>query len=234
MRWFVRGFGYMKKNKTLLRLLFILMLCAGIIIYYGLERTTQQPIYELIADACVAAYPEEYARKFIMGGGLLLNEKGGFGISRGMKTIDMLLRQYIHEDDAFLDLGSGDGRIVLLAAQYAHSATGIEYDRTLCEISNKALGILDVQKVIDSKSVTFLQGDFFDHSISDYDVIYLSFGSVDNTKVYEKVVEEMQVGKILILYWCPRDIPLEDIFVLVDQATDESTGKIIRVYRKKA
>src|SRR5712664_3261784 len=48
------------------------------------------------------------------------------------------LQAYVRPDTRFLDLGSGDGRVVFMAALLGARATGIEYDREMHRIALKA------------------------------------------------------------------------------------------------
>ena len=100
-------------------------------------------------------------------------------------------QRYVTSDVRFLDLGSGDGRIVFLA-------TGIEYDEELVEVSLRALEALE--DVVDSQRVRIVQGDFFKSSWSDYDVIYyFDQGSFAQDRVREKLRRELDPGAVLLV-----------------------------------
>lgn len=71
------------------------------------------------------------------------------------------LEKYKH----FLDLGSGDGRVVLVASLFT-KATGIEADKELFDKSlefNKKLGL----------NAEFIKGDFINLDLSSYDFLYI-------------------------------------------------------------
>ncbi|MFH1591325.1 MAG: hypothetical protein ABIC95_05360 [archaeon] len=79
----------------------------------------------------------------------------------------------LHLDDyeRFLDLGSGDGRAVMVAGLFT-SAEGVEYDKWLHEVSTDIKSKL--KKSPAAKRVTFHNKDFLTHDISPYDFIFLA------------------------------------------------------------
>jgi SAM-dependent methyltransferase len=82
--------------------------------------------------------------------------------------VDALLRLAdVSAGDLVYDLGSGDGRIILAAAQtFQARSVGIEWDKSLCDGVNleiEKLGLEDRTKVI--------QGDIFDQDVSSATVV---------------------------------------------------------------
>src|SRR5882672_2810510 len=74
----------------------------------------------------------------------------------------MLTLARVTKDDVVYDLGSGDGRIVVLAAQkYGARGVGIEIDHGLVEISRH----IAHDGEVDDK-VSFIEGDLFTTDIS--------------------------------------------------------------------
>jgi predicted RNA methylase len=74
----------------------------------------------------------------------------------------MLTLARVTKDDVVYDLGSGDGRIVVLAAQkYGARGVGIEIERRLVEISRTVAREGEV-----ADRVTFIEGDLFTADIS--------------------------------------------------------------------
>src|SRR3954468_7066283 len=74
-------------------------------------------------------------------------------------------------DEKMFDLGSGDGRIVIMAAQkYGADATGIELDGTLVKQSEKRIRKLGL-----SPRARILEGDLLkqDYSSADLITVYL-------------------------------------------------------------
>lgn len=90
-------------------------------------------------------------------------EKGFWGTAHLDDVYEWCTRIGLDGKDTFIDLGSGDGRVVLVAGLFTH-ATGIEYDEALHELAEKArseLGVADA---------TFIKGDYTQHDLSAYDV----------------------------------------------------------------
>ena len=84
----------------------------------------------------------------------------------------MLTLANVTSTDVVYDLGSGDGRVVLLAAQkYGARGVGVELDPKLVSIARDVAIEAEVQD-----RVTFVQGDLFEADISRASVvaIYLS------------------------------------------------------------
>ena len=81
----------------------------------------------------------------------------------------MLKLARVTPDDVVYDLGSGDGRIVVLAAQkYGARGVGIELDARLVVISRQVAREGEV-----ADRVTFEQGDLFAADISKATVVTL-------------------------------------------------------------
>src|ERR1700746_880847 len=87
-----------------------------------------------------------------------------------MPVADAMLRlARVTPRDVVYDLGSGDGRIVILAAQkYGARAVGIEIDPELVERSRQVARDGEV-----TARATFLQADFFTADISQATVVTL-------------------------------------------------------------
>lgn len=69
-------------------------------------------------------------------------------------------------DDRLVDLGSGDGILVIEAARRGARARGIEYDRRLVEFSKSRAAAAGV-----SARAKFVQGDIFESDFSDATVV---------------------------------------------------------------
>jgi SAM-dependent methyltransferase len=104
----------------------------------------------------------------------------------------------------FLDLGSGDGRVVFLAAVLGADATGIEYDRSIHEIALAARRRL--RRIIPAGRATLKQGDFLKEDVSRYDVIfYFGDGTYLQDRMIAKLQLEMGPGATLLLAHMPDD-----------------------------
>ena len=86
--------------------------------------------------------------------------------------------------DRLMDLGSGDGRTVITAAQRGLTAQGIEYNPDLVELSRqnaKRAGVAD--------RATFVAQDLFTTDLSQADVITMFLLSTINEKLRPKLLE---------------------------------------------
>lgn len=83
--------------------------------------------------------------------------------------VDQMLRMAeITPDDYLVDLGSGDGRTVITAAQRGTRAHGVEFNPDMVKLSRRAAqdaGVAD--------RATFTQGDIFEFDFSDATVVTL-------------------------------------------------------------
>ena len=103
----------------------------------------------------------------------------------------------------FLDLGSGDGRVVFLAAVLGAEATGIEYDRRLYDVARTALERLGA--VVPRERVRLKRGDFFRADWSGYDVIfYFGSGTFAEDRMFAKLAREMKPDAVLLLEHGPK------------------------------
>lgn len=86
--------------------------------------------------------------------------------------------------DRLMDLGSGDGRTVITAAQRGLTAQGIEYNPDLVELSRqnaKRAGVAD--------RATFVAADLFATDLSQADVITMFLLSTINEKLRPKILD---------------------------------------------
>ena len=88
--------------------------------------------------------------------------------------------------EKMFDLGSGDGRLVIMAAQkYKADGTGVELDADLCKVSNDKIRKLGLEK-----TAHIIQGDLLkqDYSSADILTVYLLPISIDDqlTPILEK------------------------------------------------
>jgi len=91
----------------------------------------------------------------------------------------------------FLDLGSGDGKVTLLAALLCKEAHGVEYDP---ELFNKSV---EVAQKIGMGNVKFFNYDFFDHPLEGYDVVFIHPDKPMSRGVEQKLKNELN-GKLVV------------------------------------
>jgi len=95
-------------------------------------------------------------------------------------------------DDYLIDLGSGDGRIVIAAAKRGARALGIEYNRSLVELSKKTAEMEGV-----ASRASFVQGDIFEADFSKATVITMYLLPEINIKLRPQILG-MQPGTRLV------------------------------------
>jgi trans-aconitate methyltransferase len=101
--------------------------------------------------------------------------------------------------DVVYDLGSGDGRIVILAAQkYGARGVGIEIVHELVERSRQ---IAREGEVADR--VTFVEGDLYTADISNATVVTLWLTASANTRLEPKLLHELRPGTRIVAHQFP-------------------------------
>ena len=119
----------------------------------------------------------------------------------------------VTENDVVYDLGSGDGRIVILAAQkYGARGVGIELDAKLVDISRRVARDAGVET-----RVKFIQGDLFAADISEATVVTLFLSLSVNNELEPKLKRELRPGTRIVSHqfpmgtWAPeRTVPAKD------------------------
>lgn len=111
----------------------------------------------------------------------------------------MLTLANVTPDDIVFDLGSGDGRIVVLAAQkYGARGVGIEIDPVLVQRSTE---IAREGSVADR--VRFAEGDLFDADISSATVVTLYLNHSTNLRLEPKLRNELRPGTRIVSHRFP-------------------------------
>ena len=97
----------------------------------------------------------------------------------------MLSMAQVGPRDLVYDLGSGDGKIAIMAARrFGARAVGVEYDPELLEVSREAArreGVAD--------RVRFTQGDIFEHDFREATVVTLYLLTTLNLKLRPRILE---------------------------------------------
>ena len=129
---------------------------------------------------------------------------------------EMLDMAGVTQKDVVYDLGSGDGRIVILAAQnYGASGVGVELDAKLIDISRRVAQDAQVEN-----RVRFVQGDLFKADISEATVVtlYLSYGV--NRDLEPKLKHELRPGTRIVSHQFSIGTWAPDRRVRADDGTD--------------
>lgn len=130
---------------------------------------------------------------------------------------EMLKLAGVSRDDVVYDLGSGDGRIVILAAQkYGVRGVGIEIDPKLVAISRQVAR----EAQVDDK-VVFFEGDLFGANISEATVVTLFLSAGVNRKLEPKLRRELKPGTRIVSHqFGIGSWPADKIVRAVDDGTD--------------
>ena len=106
----------------------------------------------------------------------------------------MLTLARVEPGDVVFDLGSGDGRIVILAAQkYGAAGVGIELDPRLVQISREVAR----EGAVDDR-VAFVEGDLFTADISTATVVTLYLNRPTNLRLEPKLKHELRAGTRIV------------------------------------
>ncbi len=125
--------------------------------------------------------------------------------------------------EKMFDLGSGDGRIVIMAAQKFHAdATGVEFDKDLWRQSTDKIKSLNLQK-----TARIIHGDIMlqDYSSADLITVYLLPSS--NDKVRPLLEKQLKKGTRTVAHdfefsgWTPEK---------VEQIEDDGEGRSHTLY----
>jgi SAM-dependent methyltransferase len=104
----------------------------------------------------------------------------------------------VRPDARLLDLGSGDGRVVFMAALLGARAEGVEFDRSLHRIALEARGRL--RDRVDPAHAVLRRGDFFAEDFRPYNILfYYGSGCSLESRLLDKLRREMNDSAVLIL-----------------------------------
>jgi len=146
---------------------------------------------------------DKYARfnEHVLRNGRLLTKDtkiGTWGVTPLPETFELFKLLNLGQYGKFLDLGSGDGRIVLLASLFGVDSHGIEFDDWL--IKNSLL----IKHRMDSDSfdkAKFIHGNFMDHNISKYPCIFISPDKPFYRKGLERKIKSELKGHLVVHGW---------------------------------
>ena len=97
----------------------------------------------------------------------------------------------LNEFKNFLDLGSGDGKVTMLAGLFCENAEGVEIDPML------HLKAIEVKNKFNARNVHFHNKDFMHHDLKDYDAIFISPDAPLERGVERKLLQELN-GKLIL------------------------------------
>jgi tRNA A58 N-methylase Trm61 len=110
--------------------------------------------------------------------------------------------------EVLFDLGSGDGRTVIMAAKtFGARGVGVELRE---DLAKKALGIIHESGLEDR--VTIVNGDMFNVNLTEADVVYLYLTTSANEKIRPKLDSDLKKGARVVSHdyeiigWRPEKV----------------------------
>src|SRR5436189_6159643 len=102
----------------------------------------------------------------------------------------------LKKGEKIYDLGSGDGRIVIMAAQkFQAKAVGVELDPALVAQSRERIAKLGLQS-----SASIIEGDLFKQNYSDADLITVYLLPITNIRLSPVLEKLMKKGSRLVCH----------------------------------
>jgi protein-L-isoaspartate O-methyltransferase len=101
--------------------------------------------------------------------------------------------------EKMFDLGSGDGRIVIMAAQsFRANATGVEFDLPLCRLSSERIATLGL-----TTTAHIISGDLLQQNYAEADVITVYLLPVASTKLTPILERQLKKGARIVSHNAP-------------------------------
>jgi len=124
--------------------------------------------------------------------------------------------------EKMFDLGSGDGRIVVMAAQKFHAdATGIEMDKDLYKQSTAKIHKLGLEK-----TARIINGDLFKQNYGSADLLTVYLLPASNTKVAPMLEKQLKKGTRIVAH----DFEFPWTAEKVDTIEDDGEGRSHTLY----
>ncbi len=144
-------------------------------------------------------------------------EKGFWNASISDEIFEAFNKINLGRFKNFLDIGSGDGKVVLIASLFCKNAEGIEIDESL---HNKAI---EMKSKLRINNAAFHNKDFFQHDFSKYDVLFLAPDTSLDRGLENKLLKELD-GKLMHYghHFQPRFLKKEKDFLV--------NGTLVSVY----
>ena len=160
-------------------------------------------------------------RSLLRGGKLPMHstEKGFWNPAIADEVYEAFKRIGMSKFKNFLDIGSGDGKVVMIASLFCQNAEGVEIDRFL---HNTAAEIKNKFKI---SNAVFHNNDFFGHDFSKYDILFLAPDTPLERGLENKLLKEMK-GKLIHYghHFHPRFLRKEGSFLV--------NGNLVSLYSK--
>ena len=118
---------------------------------------------------------------------------GFWGVSPSDEIYDFFKTINLQNYSHLIDLGSGDGKIAIIASLFTNS-TGIEYDSWLHDVS------VDIKNKLyhipETKRTRLIKGNFMQHNLSNYDIAFINPDKTTK-EIKEKLKKEFK-GRLIV------------------------------------
>ena len=154
---------------------------------------------------------DDFYRSLLINGKLPMwgTSKGFWNAAIADEVFEAFKKIELNRFKNFLDIGSGDGKVVLIASLFCQNAEGIEIDKFL---HNKAV---EMKGKFNIQNAKFHNKDFFEHDFSQYGLLFLSPDAPLERGLENKLLREMN-GKLLHYghHFHPRILNKESSFLV--------------------
>jgi hypothetical protein len=144
-------------------------------------------------------------------------EKGFWLSSVSTEVFDLFRTIGLEQFNHFADLGSGDGKVALIASLFTES-TGIEFDDELVQRSNQ------IKEEIGANNLRFKKGDFLEENLSAYDILFV-YPDNPLIRLEKKLLKEFR-GDLIV---CGGIYPPER---LVKKRVVQINNAVFGIYRR--
>ena len=146
-------------------------------------------------------------------------EKGFWNASVSDEIYDAFKKIKLSKFRNFLDIGSGDGKVVLVASLFCKNAEGVEIDDLL---HHKAL---EIKEKFGLGNAAFHNKDFFEHDFSKYDILFSAPDAPFERGLENKLLKEMK-GKLIHYghHFHPKNLKKKESF--------QVNGSLVTLYSK--
>jgi len=146
-------------------------------------------------------------------------KKGFWNAAISDEIYEAFKRLKLNKFTNFLDIGSGDGKVALIASLFCKNAEGIEIDNFLHKIA------VQIKTKFKINNTIFHNKDFFQHNFSRYDILFLAPDAPLERGIENKLLKEMK-GKLIHYghHFQPRFLKKEQSFFV--------NGTLVALYSK--
>ncbi len=137
---------------------------------------------------------DDYYRSLLSKGKLLVRDTdaGIWGYASASVCFEFFKKINLDKCKNFIDLGSGDGKVVAIASLFTNSI-GIEADKELVDDSLKIKEGLVKHKIIQPERCKLIKDDFLkqEYDLSKYDIIFINPDKLFTLEFEQKLVKEL-------------------------------------------